>query len=150
MSYSEEHVDENGNVIDNYDYFYKINIDVIQLIMADFCAGAVLITFGVLLGKISFFQFWVVATIEVIFYTLNEAIVIEIFKITDIGGSIVIHTFGAVFGIAASFFFQPAEAIRNKFGRDGSTYASDIIAMIGTLFLWMYWPSFNGALGTGS
>jgi hypothetical protein len=29
----------------------------------------------------------------------------EIFKIADIGGSIVIHTFGAVFGIAASFFF---------------------------------------------
>jgi ammonium transporter Rh len=93
---------------------------------------------------------WVLATIEVIFYCLNEAIVIEIFKIADIGGSIVIHTFGAVFGIAASFFFQPSEAIRNKQGRDGSTYNSDIVAMIGTLFLWMYWPSFNAATGEGS
>ena len=60
----------------------------------------------------------------------------------------VIHTFGAIYGISASFFFQPKEAIENKYGRDGSTYSSDIIAIIGTLFLWMYWPSFNGALGS--
>lgn len=90
--------------------------------MADFCAGSVLIAFGSLLGKIGFFQLFVLATIQVIFYCLNEAIVIEIFEIADIGGSIVIHAFGALFGIAASFFFQPKEAIRNKQGRDGSTY----------------------------
>lgn len=98
----------------NYDHFHYIDIDIIQLIMADFCAAAVLITFGVVLGKIGFFQLWVLATIEVIFYCLNEAILSQIFQIVDIGGSIIIHTFGAVFGIAASFFFQPAEAIRNK------------------------------------
>jgi ammonium transporter Rh len=73
--------------------------------MADFCAGAILITFGVILGKCSLFQLWILASIEVVFYCLNEAIVMEIFKIMDIGGSMVIHTFGACFGIAASFFF---------------------------------------------
>lgn len=55
MSYHEEHLDENGNIDENYDHFHKIEIDIIQLILADFCAGAVLITFGVVLGKISFF-----------------------------------------------------------------------------------------------
>ena len=73
--------------------------------MADFGAGAVLITFGVLLGKVSLFQLFVIATIEVFFYCLNEAILLSIFKVYDIGGSMVIHTFGAVFGIVASFFF---------------------------------------------
>ena len=55
MSHHEEHHDEDGNVIENYNNFHEIKLDIIQLILADFCAGGVLITFGALLGKISFF-----------------------------------------------------------------------------------------------
>ena len=39
------------------------------------------------------------AFIEMIFYSLNEVILVEELKITDIGGSILIHTFGAYFGL---------------------------------------------------
>lgn len=57
----------------------KIPLNYEHLFLADFGAGAVLISFGVILGKCSIFQLWVMATIEVFFYCLNEAILMEIF-----------------------------------------------------------------------
>jgi ammonium transporter Rh len=75
------------------------------MILGDFAAGAVLISFGAILGKVSLFQLWAMATFEVFFYCINEAIVVEIFKIYDIGGSIVIHTFGAFFGLSVALFY---------------------------------------------
>jgi ammonium transporter Rh len=58
-----------------------------------------------------------------------------------------IHTFGAYFGLAASLFFNGKTAKQSK--QAGSNYNSNLFAMIGTIFLWMYWPSFNGAIATG-
>jgi ammonium transporter Rh len=64
------------------------------------------------------------------------------------GGSIFVHTFGAYFGIAASFFFQPDRSKVSNNLKD--SYQSSTVAMIGSIFLWIYWPSFNGALAVGS
>jgi len=90
-----------------------------------------------------FLVFW-----EMIFYGLNAAIGFNILKYTDMGGSMYIHTFGAYFGLAATYFIQPkrAEASKNM----KSDYNSEVTALIGTLFLWMYYPSFNGCLCTGA
>ena len=115
------------------------------MIIGDFGAGCVLITFGALLGKCDLPQLFALATLEIIFYALNEGICAGMLQAVDMGGSMYVHTFGAYFGIAASFFFSTKEKIRASKDNTGG-YNSQTIAMIGTLFLFMFWPSFNGAL----
>jgi len=53
-------------------------------------------------------------------------------QISDIGGSMVIHTFGAYFGLAVSFFHWK-EKITSSDTKEGSVYHSDIFAMIGLM-----------------
>lgn len=78
--------------------------------------------------------------VQIIGYSLNEVIVYGVLHMYDVGGSIVIHSFGAYFGLAVSYILskklQPVE-------RPKITYISNIFALIGTFFLWMFWPSFN-------
>merc|ERR1712087_542685 len=54
---------------------------------------------------------------------------------------------GAYFGLAASWVLgRPA-----KMEKEGASLISDLTAFIGTLFLWLYWPSFvAGAIPAGS
>lgn len=130
--------------------FHRIELTLESLITSDFGAGAVLITFGAVLGKVSLKQLWMLATLEIIFYSLNEAIGLVYLGVVDVGGSMLVHTFGAYFGIGACLFFQPKKAIKNENGKCEGGYNSQLIAMVGTIFLWMFWPSFNGALSGGS
>jgi len=127
--------------------FHTIKIDIIHLIKGDFAAGAAMITFGALLGKTSPLELVVVAVLEMMVYGINESIGVIHVKAVDMGGSIFVHTFGAYFGLAVSFIVTPKSKFEEK--DEGSNYHSDMFAMIGTIFLWMFWPSFNGALATG-
>ena len=126
------------------DGWHRLPLDITSLIIGDFGAGAVMITFGAVLGKISLSQMWLLATLEIVFYGLNEAICAGELGAVDMGGSMYVHTFGAYFGCAASYFFLPKKALADP--KCEGSYNSQLIAMIGTLFLWMFWPSFNGAL----
>ena len=74
-------------------------------------------------------------------YTLNEQLTYEVLKLYDVGGSTAIHTFGAYFGLAVSLVLHKVSKPKNKTPQ--SSYASNTFAFIGTLFLWMFWPSFN-------
>jgi len=80
--------------------------------------------------------------VECVFYALNSAIVTKRLYVADAGGSMYIHAFGAYFGIAASMVLH---RIKINDQKEYTTKHSDVFSMLGTIFLWMYWPSFNGA-----
>nr|AAM17923.1 Rh protein homolog-2 [Chlamydomonas reinhardtii]AAM19664.1 Rh2 protein [Chlamydomonas reinhardtii] len=127
----------------------KIQIDMALLIDCAFCAGSGMIAFGAIIGKatptqVLWLLFW-----QVPLYALNQQLVIHTFKALDMGGTIVIHLFGAYYGLAASLMIsrkQPLHGLDNP--KNSGAYLNDIFSMIGTIFLFIYWPSFNGALAS--
>ncbi|MFH4976190.1 hypothetical protein AB6A40_002899 [Gnathostoma spinigerum] len=130
-----EHFAESG-------FFY---VSVEELLSCDFAAATVLITMGALLGKVSPAQYVIIAMVETSVGLSIEHFVIEVLKVNDVGDSMVVHAFGAYFGLAVSFAI--ADKRQREHDNEGSNYNSDVFSMIGALFLWIFWPSFNGALG---
>lgn len=127
----------------NYEHLYE----------AEFGAATVLISFGALLGKVSHFQMLVMAIIEITFFKLNQWLVLEVihFENTvffDIGGSIIVHIFGAYFGLAVTRVIY--KDCHDTHEDNSENIYSDLFAMVGTVFLWIMWPSFNGAPSTSA
>jgi ammonium transporter Rh len=99
----------------------QLNMD--RMLEADFTTGAILISFGAVLGVASPVQLLFMILFEVVFYNvshrqtcsklnahlkLNALVVVSYIGASDIGGSMVIHAFGAYFGLAvARVLFKP-------------------------------------------
>jgi len=78
--------------------------------------------------------------VHVATYSLNEYLIYNVLGVYDAGGSTTVHIFGAYFGIAAS-------VVLAKYARPSTrpekSYYSNVLAMVGSMFLWVYWPAFN-------
>ncbi|CAF99542.1 unnamed protein product, partial [Tetraodon nigroviridis] len=116
-----------------------------SLINADFCVAGSLIAYGALLGKVSPVQLLVLTLFGVTLFAVEEYIILDLLHCRDAGGSMVIHAFGGYYGLAISWVLYRPNLHQSK-RLNGSVYHSDVFAMIGTLFLWMFWPSFNSAI----
>ncbi|VDM25924.1 unnamed protein product [Toxocara canis] len=106
----------------------KFTISVVELVTADFAAAVILITMGALLGKLSPTQYVIMSFIEVPVALTIEHVVVHYLEVNDIGGSMVVHAFGAYFGLALSFVISKRKMIDHE--HEGSNYNSDIFAMI--------------------
>ncbi|XP_070256593.1 ammonium transporter Rh type C [Myotis yumanensis] len=122
-----------------------ILVGVENLINADFCVGSVCVAFGAILGKVSPVQLLIMTLFQVTLFSVNEFILLSLLNVKDAGGSMTIHTFGAYFGLTVTWVLYRPNLYQSK-ARQSAVYHSDLFAMIGTLFLWMYWPSFNSAV----
>lgn len=128
---------------------FPYTLSVSSLIDAEFSAAALLISFGAVIGRVSPVQMVIMTVSQSFFYALNKVIVVlGWWDAEDVGGTITIHMFGAYFGVAISYALGPpkASSVQNA----NPNRVSDILTMIGTTLLWVYWPSFVGATETGN
>ncbi|XP_017794123.1 PREDICTED: ammonium transporter Rh type B [Habropoda laboriosa] len=116
----------------------------LSLLSADVAVATPLISMGALLGKTTYMQLVFMGILELIMFTVNKYVGEHLLVVVDTGDSMFVHAFGAYFGLAVSFVFGMKDKPK-KHHLEGPFYNSDISAMIGTVFLWLFWPSFNSA-----
>lgn len=136
--------DDGSYHIEEYPWPGVIYLDLTDsMLFSDFASATVLISFGVLIGKTSPLQLIVMSLIEIVLFTVNEVIGRQKLFAIDAGDTIFVHTFGAYFGLAASRVMYAKSVVEAD--NQESDYTHDLFSMIGTIFLWMFWPSFNSA-----
>ncbi|KAM9813369.1 ammonium transporter Rh type B-like [Neosynchiropus ocellatus] len=130
-----------------FQFYYdgKIHLGVLNLLYAEFACAVVLISFGAVIGRTSPVQLLVMALLEIPFYSVTEWAVLKYIRINDAGGSILIHLYAAYFGLGVAFvLYRPS--LNKGHRKELTSYNSDMLCVLGTLFLWVFWPSFNSAL----
>jgi ammonium transporter Rh len=121
-----------------------------NLINAEFAAASLLIASGALLGRLKIFQYIVLAFLFIPCYMLNEWMVtkgglgfVPFGLFVDTGGSIYVHLFGALFGTMAAFSMTTLTEFETKIE---SNATSERFSLLGSMVLWVFWPSFCAAL----
>ncbi len=120
-----------------------------RFILAEFCAASILIATGAFLGRLKMSQYIIMAMLFVPSYMLNEWIMLDNGmgfipkgQLIDTGGSIVIHQFGAYFGLGVIVRMTTKEDFTKKIESDK---ISNQFSMLGSMVLWIFWPSFCAA-----
>ncbi|XP_026162971.1 rh blood group, D antigen [Mastacembelus armatus] len=126
-------------------YWGKIRLDLRSLVVAEMCTASALISIGAVLGKTNPVQLILLSLLEVSGFVLNKWVLQTLLKVRPLNSIMMLHIFGAFFGFMVTWILcqkgseQPFE--KEKFDRK-----TGLLSMLGTVFLWMFWPSFNSVL----
>ena len=124
--------------------------EIQSMILSEFAAASLLITAGAVLGRLKMPQYLLLGLLFVPFYMINEWILLDnglglIAKgaVVDVGGSIGIHAFGAIFGLGVALTMTTKQEFEKVIEADAT---SDRYSILGSMVLWVFWPSFCAAL----
>lgn len=114
------------------------------LLLAEFAVASALIAAGAILGRLRLFQYALLAIIMVPLYMVNERLVLDgglamTKGFVDSAGSIIIHAFGAYFGLGLAVALTARKQREVEIQNDAT---SNSFSMIGSMVLWLFWPSF--------
>ncbi|OWK54115.1 RH-like protein [Lonchura striata] len=104
---------------------------------------AVVISTGAVLGKANPVQLIVMTLVELIFFYVSRCINRTLLEVPEPLTVMHVHLFGAYFGLAlTSRFPEPPPGL----DKNRSTPKSELLSVLGTVFVWVFWPSFNSIL----
>ncbi|KAG8506702.1 RH-like protein, partial [Galemys pyrenaicus] len=129
----------------NQSSFGKVVIKLSSVQQAAMGAMSVLISAGAILGKTNLVQLVLMVLAEVTAFVVMRVASREMLKTEDHVSMMYIHVFAAYFGLTVAWCLSRPlpEGTEEK---DRTATSPSLFAMLGTLFLWMFWPSFNSAL----
>lgn len=128
----------------------EVDSTIDRMILAEFSAASLLICAGAVLGRVKMYQYILLGLLFVPCYAFNEWILlfgglhlIPEGSFVDVGGSIVIHAFGALFGLGVAIFMTTKKEFETPIEVDAT---SERFSLLGSMVLWVFWPSFCSAL----
>ncbi len=137
---------------DNLGIFGGVDSNMDRLILAEFGAASLLICAGAVLGRLKMNQYILLGLLFVPCYAFNEWLLlsgglglVSAGNFVDTGGSIIIHAFGALFGMGVAFSMTTKKEYETPVESDET---SDRFSLLGSMALWVFWPSFCAALVT--
>ncbi|KAL9824744.1 blood group Rh(CE) polypeptide isoform 3-T3 [Geothlypis trichas] len=104
---------------------------------------AVIISTGAVLGRANPLQLIIMTLVELIFFYVSRYINETFLEVPARLTGMHVFLFGAYFGLAlASRCPEPPPGL----DKDRSTPKSELFSVLGTVFVWVFWPSFNSIL----
>uniref|UniRef100_H3BD00 Rh family C glycoprotein n=1 Tax=Latimeria chalumnae TaxID=7897 RepID=H3BD00_LATCH len=129
----------------------KIKIGVESLINADFCTASTLIAYGAVLGKVSPVQLLIMTLVQCTCFAVNEYILLNLLLVRNFtipAQSLLLFFFLIILFIFLHLFIYQPSFIITKVLNNFVLIKNSLAAWfsIGTIFLWVFWPSFNSAI----
>uniref|UniRef100_A0A6I8PHR3 Ammonium transporter AmtB-like domain-containing protein n=1 Tax=Ornithorhynchus anatinus TaxID=9258 RepID=A0A6I8PHR3_ORNAN len=118
-------------------------LDISLLLVATMSVVSMLISAGAILGQANLVQLLVMTLVEVTAFSATRWLSLEILQTHEF--MMHVHIFGAYFGLTVAWFLWkplPKEAS----GKAKAANTTGLFSMLGALFLWMFWPTFNSVL----
>ncbi|XP_051503884.1 rh blood group, D antigen [Myxocyprinus asiaticus] len=135
----------NGFLLPQRHHSREIYVNLKSLIEAELCAASALVAMGAVHGKTNPVQLQLMAMVEVTGFVVSQWILRTLLHADPLYSFMLLHIFGALFGVMVSWVLH-REGIKPQHEKEKTDHRSGLFAMLGMLFLWMFWPSFNSTL----
>ncbi|XP_070698504.1 rh blood group, D antigen [Pempheris klunzingeri] len=131
--------------IESWYYRGKIRIHLRNLVFAEMCTASALISIGAVLGTTNPVHLVLITLLEVSGFVLNVWLVETLLKTQPLNSMMLLHVFGSFFGLMLTSILY-RQGSEQRFEKEKFDRKTGLFSMLGTLFLWMFWPSFNSVL----